>query len=288
MDYCECGEQAKSRCRRCGEFLCRLHQTRYPDEPLFALYVDHKQVPLSLSRPSGPALQLEAGEETRLCSACRNAAIDETMPKFVSLLTEIEGGSPEGVALRLLDARCWWVPSPGGNGISAPAIVTQVAGKRPSWLHDDSLLSMTTLYATLARARSIRPPALRMIHENSHRTTGWLSGNAKDRRRTTDLGSVNAWFFHYKDDGSFCGVLVGPHGAARMVDSGWSQTMGTSPITHKLWGNGEYDVNIAAARKYVAELQQAMSANPPAFTREPMAPGYDPRVLIPDIRKLMR
>jgi len=287
VDYCECGAQATSRCSRCGAFLCRSHERRYPPEILYALYVDGRQAPLTLSRPSGTALQLRTSEDTRLCRTCRADAVDETMPEVIAMLGEFEGGSAERVALRLVDAGCWALSDPGGTDLVAPAIVAKIAGRRPAWLRDDALMTMTILYATLARARSIKPPVLRVIHENAHTTVGWWSGE-KRHRKTTDLGTVNAWLFSYEDDGHFCGLLVGPHGAARGVGLEWAPEPGKATNTCKMWGNGEYGENVARARAQLAQLQREVAADPPVYTRDSDSRGFGARMLVSPIRALLR
>jgi hypothetical protein len=279
MDYCACGQQADGRCTRCGDFLCRLHQSGYPSEILYALRSDGRDATLTLSRHSGPPLRLRTSERTLLCRTCRGEAIEETTPAIIGIVNDLEHGSPERTALRLL--RCWLLSDPDRTVALGPALVTAVAGHRPDWLHDSPMLTLTVMYATLARAHSMTPPARQVVYQNAFRTYGWWSGE-KIRRRTAAIDTVRAWTFTEKDDGRHHVLLVGAYGGAAPAGSEWA-TEGT--VTIGDWK--EYDAGLKAARDQVAALKRTLESPTPSFAGSGGSHGAS-GVLTSAIRSLLR
>lgn len=253
MDYCACGHQATGRCTRNGEFFCNVHKRTYP-RSVADLLEQANHGPLTLSRSSGPPLkvQVRGGAWTLLCPSCYQDAIDDVLPEISTYLTSVESASVERIVIRLLRSAGTWRDSVNGYHPVGPDIITAVAGHKPEWLYDNEVQTAGALYADVARARSLSPPHIEVVHVHEKRThSGWRN-KEKVTRTARSLGALDAWAFHIHDEWNWV-LLVGADGGVAKVSSSWLPVNNTITLSHV--GDVDWSVDdgyVLAARRELA------------------------------------
>lgn len=167
-----------------------------------------------------------------LCPSCFQDAIDKALPEIAKHLINVEHGSIERMVIRLIRSAGAWRDSVNAYHPIGPDIVTAVVGHQPKWLFDNEVQTMAALYATIARARSLAPPHIEVVHLDEKRTrTAWLN-NEKITRTTRPVGILDAWAFYVRDDFDWV-LLVGAEGGIAKVSSSWTPVNNIITVRHE-------------------------------------------------------
>jgi hypothetical protein len=184
MDYCGCGAQAEGRCVIDGAFFCARERRTYPGT--IARILEQAGSPPPANWRNG-----------LLCPSCYQDTIGAALPQVTAHLLA-EERSVERLAVRLAERAGWWSDSVNGHHSVGVDIVTAAAGTRPDWLFANVTATMAALYATLARRRSLTPPTIEVLHEQT-RPAPTLFNRKRTVRTTTKIGEVRAWPFTFRD-----------------------------------------------------------------------------------------